>query len=184
MAVTSSEAWPIHLESMLSGMPLEIACTPKPWRRPWACGAAGMLAAAMTVVTRRQAVIRLIGHKGWSACPLPRRCASLRPCTSGQMQTEDTLGLGGASADCPPPGAGARRPTVRVPTLGLAPHPELVEVPHEHGRIVVDPVGPGALELLRAVAAGEQADAQGARPAGGEHVPDAVAHDVDARGLD
>jgi len=61
---------------MLSGTPLEIACTPKPWRRPLGerCGPAGMSAACITAVTWRQAVIRLHGrmrHTGISDDVLP-----------------------------------------------------------------------------------------------------------------
>src|SRR5215218_9906842 len=50
---------------------------------------------------------------------------------------------------------------------------DLVEVTEEVGRIVVDAVRAGALELLEAVAAGQQADPEGPRSPGGEQVPNA-----------
>jgi hypothetical protein len=95
-------ACPIHLLSMLSGTPLEFACTPKPWRSPLGerCGPGGISAAAIAAVTCRHAVIRDQGHKGRSACPLPRRCASLTPCTrsSGRAARAAPARSGSASS--------------------------------------------------------------------------------------
>ena len=56
---------------MTCGTPLEIACTPKPWRRPLGlrCGPAGMSAAVITAVTCRHAVIRLHGQSGHRLVP-------------------------------------------------------------------------------------------------------------------
>src|SRR4051794_2954178 len=69
---------------------------------------------------------------------------------------------------------------------------DFVEMEQHVGRIVVDPERSGALQLLAAVAAGEQADSKRPTARSGDHVPDAVADDVAAlragpeplRGLD
>ena len=52
---------------------------------------------------------------------------------------------------------------------------DLVQVAQEIGRIVVDAVGAGDLELRASVPAREQADAQRARALRGEQIPNAVA---------
>ena len=54
----------------------------------------------------------------------------------------------------------------------------------QHRRVVVDPVGAGALQLLGAVAARQHADPERAGAPRREQVPDAVADDVDLAGLD
>src|SRR3954454_13590039 len=60
---------------------------------------------------------------------------------------------------------------------GGAPDPDLVEVVKEIGRVGVDPVRAGPLELLAAVAAGQQPDAERSGPPRGQQVPDAVDDD-------
>ena len=62
--------------------------------------------------------------------------------------------------------------------------PELVERGEQLGRVAVDAVGAGALELVGAVAAGQQADAEHARAARREQVPDGVADHVAVARLD
>src|ERR1700730_6548925 len=69
-------------------------------------------------------------------------------------------------------------------TVGLGPSmcvsipaADLIDVLEEVGRIFVDATGASALELLSAVAAGEEADAEGTGTLGCQHVPDAVADD-------
>ena len=61
-----------------------------------------------------------------------------------------------------------------IATPPSAPRRHFVDVLQEVGGVVVDAIGAGALQLLAAIAAGEQADAERPRPARGEHVPDAV----------
>src|SRR2546429_3330372 len=57
---------------------------------------------------------------------------------------------------------------------GGRPDPELVQVAVEVGGVLVDAEGAGPVQLVAAVAAREQADAQGPRPLRRQHVPDAV----------
>src|SRR5262245_27123899 len=53
-----------------------------------------------------------------------------------------------------------------------------IQVPHEVGGIVINTVGAGAFELILAIAARKQTHAQRrSGSAGGQHVPNAVAHD-------
>src|SRR5690348_10376112 len=59
----------------------------------------------------------------------------------------------------------------------LGPAADLVDVAQEVGRILIYPHGTGALELVLAIAAGEEAHSQAAGAPGGQHVPDAVADD-------
>ena len=53
-----------------------------------------MPAAAITAVTRRHSVIRDTGHKGRSACPLPRLRAALTRCTREVELVEGSRGDG------------------------------------------------------------------------------------------
>src|SRR5712671_319163 len=54
---------------------------------------------------------------------------------------------------------------------------EVFDVQQHVSGIGVDAKGAGLLEFVFAVAAGEEAYAEGAAPSGGQHVPDAVASD-------
>src|SRR2546426_12710364 len=45
------------------------------------------------------------------------------------------------------------------------------------GRILVDAVGPGALQFFLSVASRQETDAKRPGPAGGQHIPDAVTDD-------
>ena len=56
------------------------------------------------------------------------------------------------------------------------PDADLINVFEEIGRIFIDAISAGALELFAAVTAGEEADAERAGSPGRQHVPDAVAH--------
>src|SRR5690606_5548831 len=53
---------------------------------------------------------------------------------------------------------------------------DLVEMPQHVGRVLVDTVSAGTLQLFRSIAAAQQANAQGPAALRGQHVPDAVAH--------
>src|SRR5439155_22632020 len=79
-------------------------------------------------------------------------------------------------SDCPRP----RRISRRQPSLS-GPDPYLVQVRQQVRGILVDPVGAGTLELILAVAARQETDAERAGAVGGEEIPDAVADD-DGRG--
>src|SRR5215472_12088748 len=59
----------------------------------------------------------------------------------------------------------------------LSPHADLVQMIEKVLRVLIDPIGPGPFQLVLPVAAGEQADAEGAGPARRQQVPDAVADD-------
>src|SRR5689334_18724283 len=60
----------------------------------------------------------------------------------------------------------------------LAPPADLVEMIEQISRVLVDADGAGVAQLLVAIAAGQQPDAERATARGGEHVPDGVAdHD-------
>ena len=61
------------------------ASRPRPGER---CGPSGMPAASITALTRRHAVLRARDHKGRSECPLPRRWASLTPCTRSRASQQ------------------------------------------------------------------------------------------------
>src|SRR5579859_2327771 len=54
--------------------------------------------------------------------------------------------------------------------------PDFVEMVQQIGRVLVHPIRAGPLELFLSVAPGEEADRQRARPAGGQEIPDTVAH--------
>ena len=87
------------------------------------------------------------------------------------------------------PHAVARHPT----SLGLSPispgrscgarealhaaNAELIQMPQQVRRILVDPIRARALQFFLAVATGEQAHSQGASPPGGQQIPDTVPHD-------
>src|SRR5438128_11391200 len=53
-------------------------------------------------------------------------------------------------------------------------HPHLVQVLQQVGRVLVHPIRASALQLLRPVAARQEADAECASAAGGEQIPYAV----------
>src|SRR6266480_4257905 len=52
-----------------------------------------------------------------------------------------------------------------------------VQMTKQGGRILVDAVGPGALQFFLPVASRQQTDAERPCPAGGQHIPDAVTDD-------
>ena len=54
--------------------------------------------------------------------------------------------------------------------------PYFVEVPPQIGRVLINSVRAGSFEFILAVAAGKQPHCECAGPAGGENVPNAVAH--------
>jgi hypothetical protein len=56
-------------------------------------------------------------------------------------------------------------------------HTDLVQMSEQVRRVLVDAVSPGAVELTPSIPAGEETDAKGPSPLGGEEIPDAVADD-------
>src|SRR5262245_18251933 len=81
-------------------------------------------------------------------------------------------GVNSAAVDAPADDSAVGRS--RSGGIALPPHAHLVQMPQQVGRVLVDAIGAGALQLVLAVAAGEQADAERAGAPRGEQVPDAV----------
>ena len=61
-----------------------------------------------------------------------------------------------------------------------APPADLVDMPQQVGRVLVDPVGARPHQLVLAIAARQQADAERPGAPRRQHVPDAVAHHAGA----
>ena len=55
-------------------------------------------------------------------------------------------------------------------------YPNLIQVPQQVSRILIDAIGARLFELILAVTAGEQADSKRTGPAGSQEIPDAIAH--------
>src|SRR5689334_19086144 len=70
-----------------------------------------------------------------------------------------------------------RTPRAKSSCPDLSPPADLIQMPKQVGGIFVDADGAGALQLLLPIAAREQAYAERAAAAGGQHVPDRIAHD-------
>src|SRR2546427_8103121 len=67
--------------------------------------------------------------------------------------------------------------------LGFSSDTDFIEMAQQIGRILVDAVGPGALQFFLSVASRQETDAERPCPAGGQHIPDAVTDDEDRKSV-
>src|SRR5580765_7390247 len=54
---------------------------------------------------------------------------------------------------------------------------DFIQMSEDIGRVLIDPIGSGALQLIPAIAPGEQSHREGERAARGQQIPDAVSDD-------